>query len=291
LPARTLPFLAAALGIAVYSAMDALMKELSIASGAYAAVLWRSVAGAAMTGVPFVLTRRPWPAGTVLRLHVARAVTAGASILLFFWGLARVPMARGVAVTFIAPLLAIFLAAVFLGERVRRAALGGSALALCGIAAIAAGEIRERAPAAAVWGTLACVAASLLYAASLVLLRRQAQAADPLEVTLFTSLVIAIGMLPAAPWLAGWPGRGQLAAIAGAALLGSASALLIAWAYRHAEAQVVAMTEYTAFVWSALLGWLVFDERVAGWTVAGAALIVGGCVVAVRGRPETEAAA
>ena len=37
-------FAVAAIGIAVYSAMDAVMKGLSIASGAYAAVLWRSLA-------------------------------------------------------------------------------------------------------------------------------------------------------------------------------------------------------------------------------------------------------
>lgn len=286
-----LPLLAASVGIAVYSAMDTLMKGLSIASGAYAAVLWRSVMGVAMTGVPFVLAGRRWPRGAALRLHLARGAAAGSSVLLFFWGLARVTMAKGVAVTFLAPLLAMFLAAAFLGERVRRAAIGGSVVASLGVLAIAGGEVQERASTEAVLGTLACVAASVLYAGSLVLLRRQAQLADPLEVTFFTSLVIAVAMLPGAPWLAGWPAQAQWLPVAGAALLGTVSALLIAWAYARAEAQVVAMTEYTAFVWSALFGWLAFGERVGGLTVLGAALIVAGCVVAVRGRPATEASA
>ena len=286
-----LPFAAATLGIAVYSGMDAIMKGLSIAHGAYAAVLWRSVAGVVLTGVPFVLGRRRWPGRAALRLHLARGLAAGASVLLFFWGLARVPMAKGVAVTFLAPLLAIFLAGALLGERVRRAAIAGSAVACLGVLAIAAGEVQARAPAAAVLGTLACVAASILYAGSLVLLRQQAQVADPLEVALFTSLVIALAMLPAAPWLAGWPPRSALVPVAGAAVLGTMSALLIAWAYARAEAQVVAVTEYTAFVWSALFGWLVFGERVGGWTIMGAVLITAGCLLAVKGRPATEAAA
>ena len=293
MPVRSplLPFLAAALGIAVYSGMDAIMKGLSIASGAYAAVLWRSLAGVVLTGVPFVLRRRRWPRGAMLRLHLLRGLAAGSSVLLFFWGLARVPMAKGVAVTFLAPLLATFLAAAFLGERVRRAAVGGSAVACLGVLAIAAGEVQAHASSAAVLGTLACVVASILYAVSLVLLRQQAQGADPLEVALFTTLVVGAAMLPAAPWLAGWPARGQWLPIAGAASLGTVSTLLIAWAYARAEAQVVAVTEYTAFVWSALFGWLVFGERVAGWTVVGAALITAGCLVAVRGRPATEAGA
>jgi S-adenosylmethionine uptake transporter len=271
--------------------MDTLMKRLSIESGAYAAVLWRSVAGAALTGAVFVARRQRWPRGEALRLHLARGLTAGLSVLLFFWGLARVPMAQGVALTFLAPLLAILLAAVFLGERVRAGALAGSGVAILGVLLIAAGEARAHAPTAAMLGTIACVLASVLYAGSLALLRRQAQLAGPLEVTLFTSLVIAVAMLPGGPWLAGLPAPDQLLSIAGATLLGTISALLIAWAYARAEAQLLAMTEYTAFVWSALFGWFAFGERVAGWTVAGALLIIGGCVVAVRGRPQTEAAA
>ncbi|MFA6607015.1 MAG: EamA/RhaT family transporter, partial [Sphingomonas sp.] len=92
----TLAFTVAAVGIATYSAMDVLMKGLSIASGAYSAVLWRSVVGTALLGVVFVMRRRPWPGRAALRLHFLRGATAGVSVLLFFWGLARVPMAQGV---------------------------------------------------------------------------------------------------------------------------------------------------------------------------------------------------
>lgn len=287
---------AATLGIAVYSLMDTLMKRLSIESGAYAAVLWRSVVGVALTGTVFAARRRRWPAGPALRLHVARGLAAGLSVLLFFFGLARVPMAQSVAITFLSPLLAIFLAAATLGERVRRAAIAGSGVAALGVLVIAGGEARADASTQVVLGTVAIFVASILYAGSLVLLRRQAQAADPLEVTLFTSLFIGAAMLPAAPWAAGLPSGAQLPAILAAAVLGTVSALLIAWAYARAEAQVLAPVEYTAFAWAALFGWAAFGERVSGWTVGGALLIVSGCAVAVRGRQvpgvgATEAAA
>ena len=111
-------FAVAAIGIAVYSAMDAVMKGLSIASGAYAAVLWRSLAGVALLAPVFLARRMRWPGAKALRLHVARGATGGASVLLFFWGLARVPMAQGVALTFLAPLIALFLAGLTLeGQR------------------------------------------------------------------------------------------------------------------------------------------------------------------------------
>ena len=54
---------------------------------------------------------------------------------------------------------------------------------------------------------------------------------------------------------------------------------------RAAEASYLAVTEYSAFLWAAALGWLVFREPVSLYTLAGAVLIVGGCLVAASKRP------
>lgn len=288
-------FSVAAMGIATYSAMDVLMKGLSITSGAYSAVLWRSFVGVMLLGTVFLLKRRRFPGRAALKLHALRGATGGISVLLFFWGLVRVPMAQGVALTFLAPLIALFFAAVLLGETIRRAAILGSVIASLGVLAIAAGEVQAHASTAHVLGSLAIFAASIFYAYSLILLRQQAQVADPLEVALFTSIVLTGLLLVGAWWFAAVPSVAQLPAIGGAAVLGSISAIALAWAYSHAEAQVLAPVEYTAFVWAGLFGWWVFDERVSFYTLAGAALIIAGCIFAIRGTaapaPQTEAAA
>jgi len=283
------------MGIATYSAMDVLMKGLSITSGAYSAVLWRSFVGVLLLGTVFLLKRRTFPGRAALKLHALRGATGGISVLLFFWGLARVPMAQGVALTFLAPLIALFFAAVLLGETIRRAAILGSVIASLGVLAIAAGEVQAHASTSHVLGSIAIFVASIFYAYSLILLRQQAQVADPLEVALFTSIVLTGLLLAGAWWFAAVPNAAQLPAIGGAAVLGSISAIALAWAYSHAEAQVLAPVEYTAFVWAGMFGWWVFDERVSLYTVAGAALIIAGCVFALRGTaapaPQTEAAA
>lgn len=290
-----LAFAVAASGIATYSAMDAIIKGLSIASGAYSAVLWRSVTGVVLLGAVFLWRRRPLPGRAALRLHVMRGSVAGVSVLLFFWGLVRVPMAQGVALTFLAPLIALYFAAAFLGERIARGAIFGSAVASAGVFVIAAGAAQASA-SGHLLGSLAIVVASVFYALSLILLRQQAQIADPLEVALFTSIVLGGLLLCGSPWFAIWPTVPQLPAVAASAVLGSVSAMAIAWAYARAEAQVLAPVEYTAFVWAALLGWWVFGESVSLATMAGAVLIIAGCGVAVRGAPvarvpQTEAAA
>lgn len=286
----------ATVGIAIYSGMDVLMKGLAITSGAYSAVLWRSLVGVLLLGAVFVVRRRPWPGRSALKLHVARGATAGFSVLLFFWGLARVPMAQGVALTFVAPLAALYFAAALLGETIRRAAVLGSVVASLGVLAIALGALRAHASTDQMLGSLAIFGASILYAYSLILLRRQAQLADPLEVALFTSIVLGGLLLLGSPWFSGLPSAAQLPSIVAAAAFGSVSAIALAWAYGRAEAQILAPVEYTAFLWSALFGWWVFDERVSPYMVAGAGLIVAGCLLALRGSsatpaPQTEAAA
>ena len=45
-----LPFAVAGLGIAIFCVMDALMKGLGLALGAYSALLWRTMIGVALTG-------------------------------------------------------------------------------------------------------------------------------------------------------------------------------------------------------------------------------------------------
>ena len=72
----------------------------------------------------------------------------------------------------------------------------------------------------------------------------------------------------------------------GTVVLASASLMLLSWAYARAEAQVLVPIEYTAFVWSALVGWLWFSEPVTRATLAGLTLILVGVWLGTRRHPE-----
>ncbi len=82
------------------------------------------------------------------------------------------------------------------------------------------------------------------------------------------------------------PSSDLLPSLATAAMLGFVSLLLLSWAYARAEAKILIPVEYTAFIWAALLGWLVFAEAVTAATLAGTSLIVVGCLVAARQQPD-----
>ena len=115
-----IPVLVCALAICLLSGMDAAMKTLVIAVGVYNTVLWRSLVATVVAGAAWSAGPRSRPTLAVLRLHALRAAIVGIVLLCFFWGLARLPLAEAIGLSFIAPLFALFLAALLLGERIRR---------------------------------------------------------------------------------------------------------------------------------------------------------------------------
>jgi S-adenosylmethionine uptake transporter len=285
-PLPAIPFAVAALGIALFSTMDALMKGLSLAIGTYNALLWRTLAGAAIGGAFFFLRRSPKPAPAALRVHLIRGTMGSVMALTFFWGLARVPMAQAIALAFVAPLIALYLAAVLLEERIERAAILASLLGFAGVIVILAGQAQAELGREALLGSLSILASAGLYAWNIILMRQQAQLARPVEIAFFTALVMAVCFALAAPLLAAPPPPAQLPAIIGAASLAFGSLLLLSWAYARAQAQHLAPVEYTGFIWAAIFGWTVFAEPVRPLTLAGAAMIVAACWIAARPRPQ-----
>jgi S-adenosylmethionine uptake transporter len=213
------------------------------------------------------------------------------SLLLFFWGLARVPLALGVTLGFISPLVALTLAGLFLGERIARATIAASVIAFCGVLVILSGQPREVTGAGEGWGHCAILAAAILYAVGTVIGRPLAQRAAPIEVALVFNIVAATVYLFGAPWLAALPAATHFPTLLFAATTSGASIMLLAWAYARAETQYLVPVEYTAFLWAALFGWFAFGEPVTPATLAGAILIVAGCLGATRSGARARSAA
>jgi len=283
-------FAVATVAIALFSGMDAVMKHLSLALGTYNALLWRTMAGAVFGGMIFLATRTPWPSRAVLRLHLIRGALSVAMALTFFWGLARVPLAQGVALAFVAPLIALFLAALILKEKIERRTIYASMLGFAGVVVILAAQAEAELGPEALRGSLSILCSAGLYAWNIILMRQQAQVAKPVEIAFFMSLIMSSGFALASPWLAVFPPIHELPAVAAAAALAFASLILLSWAYARAEAQYLAPVEYTAFIWAATFGVLIFAEPVRPLTVFGAAMIVVACLIAARRSRATDPA-
>ena len=275
-------FAAACLGIAVFSTMDAVIKALTLAIGTYNTLLWRSAAGIVVSGAPWLWRRPARPSRAAMKLHIERGIISAVMAVFFFWGLARMPMGQAIALTFIAPLIAQGLAVLLLKERMQRGALLGSMLAFGGVLVILWGQASTKMRPEAFQGAIAVLLSAVCYAYNIILMRRQAQIADPFEVAFFQSVTVAICLAAAIPWYAVLPPVEHWPAILLGAVLATISLALLSWAYARAEASYLAPIEFTAFIWASLWGWVAFEEKVGPLTLLGAGLIVGGCWLAAR---------
>lgn len=276
-------FLVGSLGIALFSVMDAVMKWLVLAIGAYATMLWRSFIGVGIAGTLYASLRSPWPSRPVLRLHVLRGVLTTFMGLLFFWGIGRVPLAQAIALAFIAPLIALYLAAIWLHEKVGPRTVSASLIAFAGVIVIFVGQAQADLGADALLGSAAILASAVCYAINIILMRRQSLLAGPVEIAFYQNLTVSAVLLACLPLVGtAVPSGAEWPWLAVAAALSTGSLLLLSWAYARAEASYLAATEYTSFLWAALFGWLVFREPLSPYTLAGAVLIVAGCILAAR---------
>lgn len=279
-----IPFAVCCLGVALFSVMDAAMKGLGLAIGLYNALFWRAVAGTLLGLALMLATRQRWPARAVLRIHLLRGVVVAFMAALFFWAILRLPLAEAIALSFIAPLIALYLAAWLLQETVGGRAIGASLLGLGGVAVILSGRLQGRYEPDALLGALAVMGSAVLFAWNLIIQRRQAQLASPIEVAFFQHLVMLGVFALAAPFWAIVPPAGAVPLVLLAAALAFTSLAALAWAYARAEAQRLIPVEYSAFVWAAIVGWLAFGEPLTLTTVAGALLIIAACLIAARSK-------
>lgn len=282
--AAAIPFAVCCLGVALFSVMDAAMKGLGLAIGLYNALFWRAVAGTLLGLALMLATRQRWPARAVLRIHLLRGVVVAFMAALFFWAILRLPLAEAIALSFIAPLIALYLAAWLLKETVGGRAIGASLLGLVGVAVILSGRLQGRYEPDALLGALAVMGSAVLFAWNLIIQRRQAQLASPIEVAFFQHLVMLGVFALAAPFWAIVPPAGAVPLVLLAAALAFTSLAALAWAYARAEAQRLIPVEYSAFVWAAIIGWLAFGEPLTLTTVAGALLIIAACLIAARSK-------
>jgi S-adenosylmethionine uptake transporter len=286
-----IPFAVACLGIALFSAMDAAMKGAAIAIGAYSAMLWRQAIGASLGFVPYMLTRKEWPSRAGLKIHVLRGLVASIMAVLFFYGITRIPLAEGIALSFIAPLLALYLAAVMLGERVGRSSVIASLLGVAGVVVLVAARLSDESGAPRhLDGVAAIFLSAVFYAYNIILMRQQALLAGPMEVAFFQCVTAGVFLLLALPLFLIFVPHGVAlphghiwGLLTLSAALAFASLFLLSWAYARAEAQALVPVEYTAFLWAAILGAIFYEEAVTATTVVGTVLIVTGCIIAARG--------
>ena len=212
-----------------------------------------------------------------IRGQSLRAVFAFTSGFLFITGLAFLPLADAIAITFAGPLFITALAPPLLGEHVGWRRWSAVLIGFAGVMVM----IRPGAGAVQ-WAALLPLAASLSGAFRDLMTRRMAATETSISIMGFTNAAVVLAGL--STWPFGWvplvPGDVGLMALSGM-LVGGAHFLLIE-RYRWAEAALVAPFKYTNMIWAVTFGFAVWGDLPDTWTVIGVAVVIGSGLFIVR---------
>lgn len=260
--------------------IDVSVKWLSAEINVVALTVWRFLFGGVYALAIFQFARRPWPGWEAWRFHTVRGTIHLGAALFFFYSLTQLGLAEATVIGFTAALMIAPVARIVLGERFGAIAVGASIIGFAGAALALSGETGG-APADGnrLVGTLSVLVSALCYAISVVLLRMRAQKEDALTIVMLANVIPGLIGLPLLIATDPVPAPSELPVLAALGLFGLGIWWLFTLAYARAPAQRLAPIEYTALIWSALFGWLLFGE-VPGWRLfGGAGVIILACLM------------
>lgn len=280
-----IPFLVATVAIIVFTTMDAVVKAVPAGLPTIQVVAMRFALGIPLVLAALAVSRAGWPSLASWRANAPRGLLTIASTFLFFTALRRLPFAEALALSYLGPLLIAVLAALLLKERLRADVLAAILLGLCGVGIIAWDAMRDtQGFSGDLLGIAAAIGSAFTYALNTVLLRKQAQRDSATSIVLILHIVPALIAAPFA--LADWqpPSATVWAVFALVALLGVSGHFLLTWAFGRARAGMLAIVDYLALPYAAVVGYLFFAETPALSVWIGAGLIVVACLMVTRKR-------
>jgi drug/metabolite transporter (DMT)-like permease len=267
-----------ALGILLLTANDATSKYL-VQSHPIGQVVGLRQASTLLVLIPYMIFFSRWSLLRVvdLRRQLMRGTLFIIGSVLIVWSLAELPLATAITMLFISPIFMVILSVPLLGERISRhrwiAVIGGFAGVLI---------IMRPGGSTFQWALLLPLLAAMVNALRDVITRRLARTETSIAILFWSNIILMTGGFMTLPM--GWAPVSTPDAFwfVAAGIFNGTAHFCIIDALRTGEASALAPIRYTALLWAALLGFLVWGEVPELWLLAGAAVIVGSSLYMIR---------
>lgn len=253
---------------ALFAVVPPSVRALTDTMTAFQVVFVRAVFGIAAIGGYF-LWAGPWQLRTARPFfHLQRSTLNFVGMVLWFWALEHVALAKGIAIHFTLPLFISVFAIAFLGERfgLRRAAalLAGFAGALVilrpGMVEISVAEI-------------AILGSAALYGGSVILLKVIVRDEKPIAITFHTNVVMGLLCLPfTILWWVPMTAA-DILPVAGVGLCGLFAPFLFTTALKAADASIMGAFDFLRLPFTAVFAYALFGEVPDMFTWIGAGII------------------
>lgn len=215
-------------------------------------------------GFSAMKSRHPWQ-------HIWRNAVHYTAQYAWLVAVTLIPLAQVVSIEFTMPIWTALLAVLFIGEKMNAWKVGAVVLGLVGVWIIVRPDAQN-----IDLGQLISFYAAVGFSISVILVKTLTRTDSVVQIIFWMLIIQAIiGLAPA--WYYWQPVPQQLWRwIVLVAICGTFSHFCMAKAMTHADATVVVPMDFLRVPLTALAGWLVYNEVVDIYTIAGATLILAG---------------
>jgi drug/metabolite transporter (DMT)-like permease len=204
-----------------------------------------------------------------IKLFATRGFGHTLAVILWFFAMARIPIADVTAMNYLSPVYVTLGAALILKEPLPPRRLAAVGMALIGAVIILRPGFRE-----IDIGHIAMLGTALMFAAGYLVAKQLSGEVSPAVIVGMLSITVTIGLAPFA-WAVWVPismaNLGWLFLVACFATAGHYSMTL---AFAAAPLTVTQPVTFLQLIWAVLLGAFVFGEGIDGWVVFGGAIIM-----------------
>jgi drug/metabolite transporter (DMT)-like permease len=257
--------------VATFSVLDTTAKYLS-AEMSTPEIVWARYAGHLLftlflfrprTLVAQLSSRRPW-------LQFGRGALLILSTLFNFLGVRYLQLTETVSIFFLGPLIVALLSIAFLGEKVGPRRWGAIFVGFLGV------MIVVRPGLGGIHGAVLFSFGAVLCYALYSIATRMLAGVDRPETSLLYSALVGVALsTPVLPFFWTWP-SGALAwgLFLFMGFCGAVGHYMLILAHQHVGASVLAPFSFTAIIWMAITGYVVFSDVPAWTTLVGAGVVI-----------------
>ncbi len=212
---------------------------------------------------------RQWPRAALMRRFALRGVVHGVAVILWFYAMARVPIAEVTALGYTAPIFVTLGAAFFFGETLHVRRIMAVAIGFAGAMIILRPGFQEISS-----GQLAQLTAAPLFAASFLLAKGLTREFSAALLVAMLSLFCTLTLLPGAILQWREPTLEEVLWLGLTAVFATAGHYTLTRAFAAAPLTVTQPVGFLQLVWAAALGMLVFGEALDPYVILGGGIVV-----------------
>lgn len=210
------------------------------------------------------------PSGALMGRFALRGFVHGFGVILWFYAMARIPIAEVTALGYAAPIFVTIGAALFFAERLHLRRIMAVVAGFVGVILILRPGFAEI--SAGHWAQLATAP---IFAASYLLAKGLTREASPSLIVAMLSLFCTLTLLPGALLYWRQPTLEEVAWLGLTAAFATAGHYTITRAFEAAPLTVTQPITFLQLVWAAVLGMVLFAEPLDPFVFLGGAVVVG----------------